>query len=89
MDKKKETSAVEQERIELVQKLADWANEDPSERACVCILGSGDFLSSIMIGNRRLCVESTASAINTEESAVKEIVKESLLLAAMSKVSEE
>lgn len=89
MNKKREISATEQERIELAQKLSDWVSENPSERACVCILGSGDTTSAIVVGNHRLCVESTASAINTKGSAVKEIVMESLILAAMSKVSEE
>ena len=89
MNKKREISAVEQERIELTQKISDWVNENPSERACVCILGSGDTTSAIVVGNHRLAVESTASAINTEESSVKEIVMESLMLAAISKVSKE
>lgn len=87
MDKKREISATEQERIELAQKLSDWVTENSSERACVCILGSGDTTSAIVVGNHRLCVEATASAINTEESAVKEIVMESLMLPAISKVS--
>lgn len=85
MNKKREISAVEQERIELAQKIFDWVNENPSERACVCILGSGDTTSSVVVGNHKLCVKSTASAINTEESSVKEIVMESLMLAAVSK----
>lgn len=89
MDKKKEISAVEQERIDLAQKLTDWVNENPSERACVCILGSGDTTSAVVVGNHRLCVEATASAIDTEESVVKQIVMESLMLAAMAKVSKE
>lgn len=87
MDKKKEISAVEQERIELVQKLTAWVNENPKERACVCILSSGDTTSTTVVGNRRLCVEATTAAINTEESAVKELVMESLMLSAISKVS--
>lgn len=85
MDKKKEIPADVQERIELAQKISDWVNENPSERACVCILRNGDTVSSVIVGNHRLCVESTASAINTEESSVKEIVMESLMLAAVSK----
>ena len=85
MDKKREISAVEQERIELAQKISDWVNENPSERACVCILGSGDSTLSVVVGNHKLCIESTASAINTEESSVKEIVMVSLMLAAVSK----
>lgn len=89
MNKKREISAVEQERIELAQKLTDWVNEDPSERACVCILGSGDTTSAVVVGNYKLCVESTSSAINTAESAVKQIVVESLMLSAVSRVSEE
>ena len=88
MDKKREISA-EQERIELAQKLSDWVNENPSERACVCILGSGDTTTALVVGNHKLCVESTSSAIDTEESAVKEIVAESLMLSAVSRVSEE
>lgn len=87
MNKKKEISAVEQERIELIQKLNAWVNENPEERACVCILSSGDTTSTTVVGNHRLCVEATASAINTEESAAKEIVMESLMLSAISKVS--
>ena len=89
MAKKKKTSEVEQERIELARKLADWVNENPSERACVCILSSGDTTSALVVGNHRLAVEATSSAIHTEESAIKEIVMESLMLAAMSRVSEE
>ena len=89
MDKKREISAVEQERIDLVQKLTDWVNENPAERACVCILGSGDTTSAAVVGNHRLCVEATSSAIDTEESAIKQIVIESLMLAAMAKVSKE
>lgn len=89
MDKKKEISADVQERIDLAQKLTDWVDENPSERACVCILGSGDTTSAVVVGNYRLCVEFTASAINTEESAVKQIVMESLMLSAISKVSKE
>lgn len=87
MDKKKEISTVEQERIDLVQKLTDWVNEDPSERACVCILGSGDTTTAAVVGNHKLCVESLSSAIDTEESVVKQIVTESLILSAMAKVS--
>lgn len=89
MDKKKEIPADVQERIEFAQKISDWVNENPSERACVCILGSGDTTSAVVVGNHRLCVESTASAINTKESAVRKIVMESLILAAISKMSEE
>ena len=89
MDKKREISAVEQERIELAQKLTDWVTEDPSERACVCILGSGDTTTAMVVGNHQLCVESTASAIDTEESAVKQIIVESLMLSAVSGVSKE
>lgn len=89
MDKKKEIPADVQERIDLAQKISDWVNENPAERACVCILGSGDTTSAVVVGNHRLCVESTASTINTKESAVKQIVMESLMLAAISKVSEE
>lgn len=89
MDKKREISAVEQERIELAQKISDWVNENPAERACVCILGSGNTTSAVVVGNHRLCVESTSSAIDTEESAVKQIVMESLMLSAISKVSKE
>lgn len=89
MDKKREILTTEQERIELAQKLADWVNENPSERACVCILGSGDTTTALVVGNHKLCVESTSSAIDTEESAVKEIVVESLMLSAVSRVSEE
>lgn len=87
MDKKKEIPADVQERIELAQKISDWVNENPAERACVCILGSGDTTSAVVVGNHRLCVESTASAIDTEESAIKQIVMESLMLSAVSKVS--
>lgn len=86
---KKKISAVEQERIDLAQKLTDWVNENPSERACVCILGSGNTTSAVVVGNHRLCVKATASAIDTEESAVKQIVMESLMLSAMAKVSKE
>lgn len=89
MAEKKKLSAVEQERIELTQKLSDWVNENPSERACVCILGSGDTTSAVVVGSHKLCVESTASALDTEESAVKQIVMESLMLSAMSKMSKE
>lgn len=89
MNKKKEISAVEQERIDLVQKLSDWVNENPEERACVCILSSGDTTSTAVVGNRRLCVEATASVIDTEESAVKQVVMESLMLSVMAKVSKE
>lgn len=89
MAEKKKLSAVEQERIELTQKLSDWVNENPSERACVCILGSGDITSAVVVGSHKLCVESTASALDTEESAVKQIVMESLMLSAMSKMSKE
>lgn len=89
MDKKKKISAVEQERIELAQKLTDWVNENPAERACVCILGSGDTTSAVVVGNHRLCVESTASAIDTEESAIKQIVMESVMLSAMARMSKE
>lgn len=89
MDKKKEIPTDVQERIELAQKISDWVNENPSERACVCILGSGDTTSAVVVGNHRLCVESTSSAIDTEESAVKQIVMESLRLSAISKVSKE
>lgn len=89
MDKKKEISADVQERIDLAQKISDWVNENPSERACVCILGSGDTTSAVVVGNHRLCVESTTTVIDTEESVVKQIVTESLMLSAMSKVSKE
>lgn len=84
-----EISAEVQGRIELAQKIADWVNENPSKRACVCILGSGDTTSAIVVGNHKLCVESTVSAMNTEETAVRQIVTESLILFAMSRVSEE
>lgn len=87
MDKKRETSAFE-ERVELAQKLSDWVNENPSERACVCILGSGDSTSAVVVGNRKLCVEFTASALNTEESAVRRVMMESLMLATMSNIKE-
>lgn len=87
MDKKKETSAFE-ERVELAQRLSDWVNEDLSERACVCILGSGDSTSAVVVGNRKLCVEFTASALNTEESAVRRVMMESLMLATMSNIKE-
>ena len=89
MDKKKEISADVQERIDLAQKISDWVNENPAERACVCILGSGDTTSAIVVGSHRLCIEATASAIDTEESAVKQIMMESLMLAAVSKMSKE
>lgn len=89
MNKKKEISAVEQERIELAQKLTDWVNENPAERACVCILGSGDTTIAAVVGNHKLCVECTSSAINTEESVVKRIVMESLMLSTMARMSEE
>lgn len=89
MDKEKETSAVEQERIELAQKLSDWVNENPAERACVCILGSGNTTSAVVVGNHRLCVEATASAIGTEESAIKQIVMELVMLSAMARMSKE
>ena len=85
MDKKKEISATKQERIELVQKLADWVNENSSERACVCILGSGDTTSALVVGNHELCVKSTASAIDTAESMIKQIVTESLMLSITAK----
>lgn len=86
---KKEISAVEQERIELAQKLTDWVNENPAERACVCILGSGDTTSAAVVGNHKLCVKATASAMDTEESAIKQIVMESLMLSAMARMSKE
>lgn len=86
---KKEISAVEQERINLVQKLSDWVNENPAERACVCILGSGDTTTAAVVGNHKLCVESTSSAMDTEESVVKQIVMESLMLSAMARMSKE
>lgn len=35
MDKKREISATEQERIELAQKLTDWVNENPTESLCL------------------------------------------------------
>lgn len=89
MDKEKETSAVEQERIELGQKLADWVNEDPTERVCVCILGSGDTSSTVVVGDHRLCVEAIASAIGTEESMIKQVLMESLMLFMVAKVSKE
>ena len=87
MDKKREISAVEQERIELIHKLAAWVNENPKERACVCILSSGDTTSASVVGNLELAVEATSSAMDTEGSAVKQIVRESLILSAISKVS--
>lgn len=86
---KKEISTVEQERIELAQKLSDWVNENPEERACVCILGSGDTASAVVVGNHKLCVEATTSAIDTEESMIKQIVMESLILSSVAKVSKE
>lgn len=89
MDKKKKISAVEQERIELAQKLFDWVNENPSERACVCILGNGDTSSTIVAGKTRLCVEATASAIDTEESSVKEVLSAAMMLSAIAKASED
>lgn len=89
MDKKKKETSASEERIELAQKLSDWVNEDPSERACVCILGNGESISAVVVGNRRLCVEFTASAINTKESEVRRVVMESLMLSAISKVSKE
>ena len=87
MGKRRKVSAVERERIELAQKLSDWVNENPTERACVCILSSGDTTSAIVVGSQNLAVEATASAIDTEESKVREIVIESLMLSAISKVS--
>lgn len=84
---KKEISAVEQERIDLAQKLTDWVNENPEDRACVCILGSGDTTTAAVVGNHKLCVEATASAIGTEESAIKQIVMESVMLSAMARMS--
>lgn len=89
MNKKKEISAVEQERIELAQKLTDWVNENPAERACVCILGSGDTTTAMVVGNHKLCVESTSSAMDTEESKVRQIVIESLMLSTMARMSKE
>lgn len=86
MAEKKKLSAVEKERIELAQKLSDWVNEDPSERACVCILGSGDTTSAVVVGSHRLLVESTASTLNTEDSKVREIIKESQMLSVISKM---
>lgn len=86
MAEKKKLSAVEKERIELAQKLSNWVNEDPSERACVCILGSGDTTSAVVVGNHRLVVESTISALNTKDSKVREIIKESQMLSVISKM---
>lgn len=89
MDKKKDTSAVEQERIDLLQKVTAWVHEDLSERACVCIIGSGDTTSACVVGNRGLAVEATSSVFATEGSAVKQIVMESLLLSLAAKKSKE
>ena len=89
MDKKREISATEQERIELAQKIQNWVNENPSERVCICILGSGDISSAVVVGSHKLLVEFTASALNTEDSKVREIIMESLILAAASKMSRE
>lgn len=89
MNKKKEISAVEQERIDLAQQLMDWVNENPAERACVCILGSGDTTTVAVVGNHELCVESTLSAMDTEESKVRQIVMESLMLSTMARMSKE
>ena len=89
MAEKKKLSAVEQERVELAQKLSDWVNENPSERACICILGSGDTSSAAVVGSHKLLVEFTASALNTKDSKVREIIMESLILVAASKMSKE
>ena len=89
MDKKKEISAVEKERAELAQKIQNWVNENPEERVCVCILSSGGTTTALVVGSHKFAVESTASAIDTEESAVKQIVQESLILSAMSGVFKE
>lgn len=87
MVEKRKIPAVEQ--IELVQKIQNWVNENPEERVCVCILGSGGITTALMVGDHRLAVESTASAMDTEKSAVKQIVQESLTLSAMSGVFKE
>lgn len=83
MAEKKEISAVEQERIDLAQKLSDWVNENPTERACVCILGSRDTATAMVVGNHKLCVESVSSAMGTKESKIRQIVMESLMLSTM------
>lgn len=89
MDKKKKMSEVEQERIKIAEKLAEWVNEDPSERACVCILSSGNTSSTVVAGIHGLCIKSTASAINNADSVVREIVAEAMMLTAMSRVAKE
>lgn len=84
----KNITKTEQERIELVGKLNEWVNQNPEDRACVVIASSGDTTTAAVVGAHKVAVEALASALNTEDSALRRIVMESLMVASLSKMSE-